>query len=145
MLLGSSSPTSSTAAALLHATPLPFTGYLRRRASPSDWHGPSRATVAAANHNFVSVQYQLIASVTVIFPDHFIYSDNRGRHRHILSHVDWHRNRRRVLLCWPLRPGVQLILVPVYACPVMATPMRAFVHDVSRGLASLVRRLVYTD
>ena len=26
----------------------------------------------------------------------------------------------------------------VYACPVLATPMRAFIHDVSPGLASLV-------
>ena len=25
-----------------------------------------------------------------------------------------------------------------YACPVLATPMRAFIHDVSPGLASLV-------
>ena len=32
--------------------------------------------------------------------------------------------------------------VPVYACPVPATPLRAFVHDVSPGLASLVRRFV---
>ena len=30
----------------------------------------------------------------------------------------------------------------VYACPVLATPPRAFVHDVSPGLASLVRRFV---
>ena len=30
----------------------------------------------------------------------------------------------------------------VYACPVLATPMRAFIHDVSPGLASLVRRFV---
>ena len=32
--------------------------------------------------------------------------------------------------------------VPVYACPVLATPPRAFVHDVSPGLASLARRFV---
>ena len=30
----------------------------------------------------------------------------------------------------------------VYACPVLATPMRAFIHDVSPGLASLERRFV---
>ena len=30
----------------------------------------------------------------------------------------------------------------IYACLVLATPMRAFVHDVSPGLASLVRRFV---
>ena len=30
----------------------------------------------------------------------------------------------------------------VYACPVLATLMRAFIHDVSPGLASLVRRFV---
>ena len=30
----------------------------------------------------------------------------------------------------------------VYACPVLATPMRAFIHDVSPGLASLARRFV---
>ena len=30
----------------------------------------------------------------------------------------------------------------VYTCPMLATPMRAFVHDVSPGLASLVRRFV---
>ena len=28
--------------------------------------------------------------------------------------------------------------VPVFACSVLATPMRAFIHDVSAGLASLV-------
>ena len=37
------------------------------------------------------------------------------------------------------------LLVPVYACPVLATPTCAFVHDVSPGLAILVRRLVNTD
>ena len=30
----------------------------------------------------------------------------------------------------------------VYACSVLATPMRAFLHDVSPGLASLMRRFV---
>jgi hypothetical protein len=32
--------------------------------------------------------------------------------------------------------------VPVYACLVLTTPMRAFVHDMSPGLVSLVRRFV---
>ena len=29
---------------------------------------------------FVFVQHQLVASVAVIYPDRFIYFDNRGRH-----------------------------------------------------------------
>jgi len=102
----------------------------------------SVAAAAARPPHFVFVQHQLVASVAVIYPDRFIYSDNRGRH---WPRADWRRNRRRVLLCWPLRllrHGVQLVQVPVYACPVLATPMRAFVHDVSPGLASLVRCFV---
>ena len=71
----------------------------RRRASTSDRRGPSQATAAAslltgdrrgppraasgsadyiAVHLFIYVQHQLSASVAVIFPDHFIYSDYRG-------------------------------------------------------------------
>ena len=30
--------------------------------------------------SFVFVQHQFVASVAVIYPDRFIYSDNRGRH-----------------------------------------------------------------
>ena len=41
-----------------------------------------------------------------------------------------------------LRHGVQLVQVLVSACLVLATPQRAFVHDVSPGLASLVRCFV---
>ena len=95
---------------------------------------------------FVFVQHQLLASIAVIFPNHFIYSDKRGRHRHFLPHANWRRNRRRVLLCWPLRHGASSSYwFPVSACPVLATPMCAFVYDVSPGLASLVRRLVNID
>src|SRR3954462_8665580 len=52
------------------------------------------------------------------------------------------RNRRRALLCWSFRHGVQLLLVPVYAYPVLATPTCAFIYDVFPGLASLVQRFV---
>ena len=60
----------------------------RRRASTRDRRGPSQATAAVADRIFVFVQYLLIASVAVIFPDHFIYSESRGRHRHLLPHAD---------------------------------------------------------
>ena len=92
----------------------------------------------------IFVHHDHVASVIILVPN-YVYSDNRGRHRHLLPPADWRRNRRRVLLCWSLRHGVQLVLVPVYACPVLATPTRAFIHDVSPGLANLVRRLVNTD
>ena len=60
----------------------------RRRASTRDRRGPSQAIAAVADRIFVFVQYLLIASVAVIFPDHFIYSESRGRHRHFLPHAD---------------------------------------------------------
>ena len=34
------------------------------------------------------------------------------------------------------------MLVPIYACPVLTTPMHAFVHDMSPGLSSFERRIV---
>lgn len=42
-----------------------------------------------------------------------------------------------------LRNGVQFVLIPIYAHPVLPTPMCAFVLDVSLDLAKPVRRLVY--
>jgi hypothetical protein len=41
------------------------------------------------------------------------------------------------------RHGVKFILVPLYACSVLATPPRAFVPDASPCLASSDRRLVF--
>nr|BDI54653.1 hypothetical protein [Triticum aestivum] len=126
--------TPNLAAAAAFRPPLPLFFGRRRRYLCSRRSRPSTP--------FIFVQHQPVASIAVIYPDRFIYSDNRGRH---WPRADWRRNRRRVLLCWPLkllRHGVQLVQVPVYACPVLATPPRAFVHDVSPGLASLVRRFV---
>ena len=126
--------TPNLAAAAAFRPPLPLFFGRRRRYLCSRRRRPSTP--------FVFVQHQFVASVAVIYPDRFIYSDNRGRH---WPRADWRRNRRRVLLCWPLRPlrhGVLLVQVPVYACPVLAPPPHAFVHDVSLGLASLVRRFV---
>ena len=59
-LLGTSSPSSSTAVALLLAIDVPPTGYLCFRQ-------------AHRRHMFAFVQHQLIAGMSFIFPDHFIY------------------------------------------------------------------------
>ncbi|KAE8787694.1 Phenylalanine ammonia-lyase [Hordeum vulgare] len=91
---------------------------------------------------FISVQHQLIIGVVIVYPDHFVYSDHREKHAphlfvsqpssspSLLASSTWHTS---------------FVQVPVYACPMMAAPSRAFVPDVLPGLERLERRIANID
>lgn len=144
--VGSSSPRSCTAAAPPHVTCTAF------------------AAAGFVAYTFVLVQYNFVANVIATAWQRLLGSactpaTPPPRHRHRPPSRLLRRPRTASALprlrrsASRYRPGAfsaslsptwhDTVLVPLYACSVLATPLRAFVPDASPCLASSDRRLVF--